>query len=195
MRIGPHEVHIHDPEYFDTLYAVGNAFDKPKDIQHRFGRPHASFSTPEHNLHHQRRSAISAYFSKQKIYQHAQSIHEQVGKLCARLDYEYARKGKILVLNDLLTCYAADVITNYSFNKSYHFLDEENFQSPFTLSLRGFKDFVHIFNQFPWLPRLIAMLPGTLIKTLQPSMATVVDFQEVTSPATFPPFSLRIANL
>ena len=85
----------------------------------------------------------------------------------------------MLHLNHLFTCYAADVVTKYAFDKSYDFLHEPNFQSPFTVAVRGFKDIVHPCAQFYWLPRIIMLLPDSWITILQPPMAAVINFQKV----------------
>ena len=181
VRINPHEVHIHDPEFFNTIYTTHPGYDQPSSIQYRFGAPHAVFSTPEHGIHRQRRAAIVPFFSKQKILQQSPLIQEKVDKLCSRLTISYAGRNKAATLNHLFTCHVADVIVKYAFNESYNFLDKPNFQSPFIIAIRGFKDMVHPAAQFYWLPRIMIKLPDWLVKFLQPSMATVIQFRRVSS--------------
>lgn len=179
VRIKPHEVHIHDPDFFDTIYTQSPGHDKPSSIQYRFGAPYAAFSTPEHEVHRERRAALSPFFSKKRILQHSPSIKVEVDRLCGRLANDYAGKDKVVVLNHLFTCYVADVVTKYAFNKKYDFLGNPKFQSPFTIAVRSYKDIVHPCAQFYWLPRIITTLPNCLIATIQPSMASVVQFQQV----------------
>lgn len=179
IRINPHELHIHDPEFYETIYTTSQGYDKPSSIQHRFGAPYASFSTPEHELHRQRRAVITPFFSKRKILQQAPSIQLKVDKVCSRIADDYAGKRKTLVLNDLFSSSMADVITKYAFNQSYDFLDKEDFRSPFTAAIRGFKDIVHLSTQFPWLPRILTRLPDTLVTIFHPPMAAVIEFQRV----------------
>ena len=177
VRINPHEVHIHDPEFFDTIYTQSLGYDKPSAFQYRFGAPHAAFSTPEHEIHRKRRAAMSTFFSKKSILQQSPSIQAKVDKLCSRLDNDYAGKDKVVVLNHLFTCYVADVVTKYAFNKTYDFLDDSEFQSPFTTAVRGYKDIVHPCAQFYWLPRIMAKIPVCLVALIQPSMASIIEFQ------------------
>ena len=196
VRINPYEIHIDDPEFFETLYTQSPGYDKPSSIQHRFGSPYAAFSTPEHDVHRARRAAMSPFFSKKRIVQQTPSIQNKVDRLCSRLAKEYAGTDRVVVLNHLFTCYVADVVTKYAFDKCYDFLDREDFQSPFTTAVRGFKDIVHPCAQFPWLPRVVAKLPDSLIMLLQPSMASVVHFQQVDEhhdPLTFES-DLRLGN-
>ena len=154
-------------------------YDKPDFIQHRFNAPYAAFSTPEHEIHQQRRAAMAPFFSKQRILQQVSSIQLKVDKVCSRIANDYSGKNKVVVLNNLFTCYVADVITQYAFDKDYGFLDTCDFQSPFTLAIRSYKDIAHPCAQFPWLPRIIQKLPDSIITFLQPSMATVIQFQRV----------------
>jgi hypothetical protein len=79
----------------------------------------------------------------------------------------------------MFTCYVADVVTGYAFDKKYDFLGKENFRSPFTTSVRGYKEIVHPCSQFTWLPHVLSRLPNWLVEFLQPSMATVLEFQRV----------------
>ena len=109
----------------------------------------------------------------------APAIHEEVDRLCSRLSTDYVGTGKPIVLDHLFSCYVADVVTKYAFDKSYEFLAEPDFTSRFTTAVRGFKDIVHPFAQFPWLPRIMTKLPDWLMVKLQPAMASVVQFQEV----------------
>ena len=105
VRINPHEVHIHDPEFFDIIYTQSPGYDKPSAIQYRFGAPYAAFSTPEHEIHRKRRAAMSTFFSKKSILQQSPPIQAKVDKLCGRLANDYAGKDKVVVLNHLFTCY------------------------------------------------------------------------------------------
>ena len=58
VRINPHELHIDDPEYWEVIYSTSSSFDKMKSTQYRFGAPHATFSTPEHDIHKPQRAAL-----------------------------------------------------------------------------------------------------------------------------------------
>ena len=94
LCINPNEIHIDDPEFFETLYAQSPGYDKPRSIQYRFG-------TPEHDVHRIRRTAISPFFSKKGITQHTPSIQDRVDRLCSRLAKEFAGTNKVVVLNNL----------------------------------------------------------------------------------------------
>lgn len=110
-------------------------------------------------------------------------IQEHVDKISTRLEEEYAGSEKVLNLCNLFSCYTADVITKYSFDRTFDYLDSPDFMNPFTASFDGFKDMAHYSIQFPWLPKLLARLPESLIRSLQPTMTPVLDYQRVSDHA------------
>lgn len=180
VRISPHEIHIRDPDYYETIYSTSvQGIDKPRYTKHQFGAPGATFSTVEHELHRQRKTALNPFFSKRRILEQASSVQRQVDKICHRLTTEYAGTEKVLVLGDLFLCFTADVVTSYAFDRSYNFPDAPDFISPFTKSIEGFKKFAHYAIQFPLIPQLLANLPDSLLMVLQPGMLAAYQFKRV----------------
>jgi hypothetical protein len=41
-------VHIADPDFVDVIYASNSRFDKKLEWKYRFGIPHSTFDTIEH---------------------------------------------------------------------------------------------------------------------------------------------------
>ena len=179
IRINPHELHIHDPEYWEVIYSTSTTFDKMKSTQYRFGAPHATFSTPEHDIHKHRRAALSKHFSKGKISQYAPYIQDRADKVCARLATEHATTGKVLRLNDLWACFVSDIITNFSFKQNYEFIDFPDFKSPFTHSIDELQKYAHVGNQFPWMFKILNRLPDSVVVSLQPMMRSIRKFEAV----------------
>ena len=186
MRINPNEIHIHDPEYYETVYANGQGIDKPSYVEYQFGTPGTIFGTVPHELHRQRKSVLLPFFSKRKVTEQIPQIQEHAAKICGRLNKEYLGTGKVLNLCNLFSCYTADVITKYSFDRTFDYLDSPDFVNPFTASFDGFKAFAHYSIQFPWLPKLLSKLPESVIRVLQPAMVPVLNYQRVG------PFYLRV---
>ena len=150
-----------------------------KSTQYRFGAPHATFSTPEHDIHKQRRSALLGHLSKRKISQYAPYIQDRANKICDRLANEYATTGKVLRLNDMWACYVSDVITNFSLRKDYDFINMPDFKSPFTHSIDKLQQYAHVGNQFPWLFKVLNRLPDSVVVSLQPMMKPIREFEAV----------------
>ena len=184
IRINPHELHIHDPNYWEVIYSTSTNYDKMKSTQYRFGAPHATFSTPEHEIHRHRRAALLGHFSKRKISQYSPYIQEHAEKVCTRLANEHVGSGRILRFNDLWACFVSDIITNFSFRKNYEFINYPDFKSPFTHSIDQLQQYAHVGNQFPWLFKILDRLPDSVVTRLQPMMRSIREFQGASA---FPP--------
>ncbi|OQD65972.1 hypothetical protein PENPOL_c005G02032 [Penicillium polonicum] len=67
LRINPHEIHIKDPSFYDTVY--GGPLNKrdrlPSFIQ--TGLPLATFEAAPHGLHRERRKLLSPFLSTQSV--------------------------------------------------------------------------------------------------------------------------------
>ena len=179
IRISPWEIHIRDPDYYDAIYSTSRSFDKPQSVAHWSGIYNATFTTTGHALHRMRRSAIAPSFSKRKVQNRGPFIQSQLDKICSRLTQEYVGRNRILVMNDVFTCYAADVILESMFDRSYGFLDSPIFECAFGKSMKALKSMAHISAQFPWLHKLANRLPERLLLKLQPSLAAIIQMQDV----------------
>lgn len=87
VRINPYEVHISDPDFYDTLYAASNSNRKDRWSWYTsgLGIPTSTLATVEQGLHRRRRAAMSPFFSKQSVAKLQPMIHERALKLATRL--------------------------------------------------------------------------------------------------------------
>jgi Cytochrome P450 len=86
LRISPYEVHISDPEFYDTLYAASNTNRKDRWSWYTagLGLPESTLGTVKQTLHKNRRAAMSSFFSKQTVRSLEPLIHERAIKLASR---------------------------------------------------------------------------------------------------------------
>ena len=108
VRISPHEVHISDPDFYDTLYASSstNRKDRWSWYTNGLGLPVSTLGTVENNLHRRRRGAMSSFFSKQKVAKLQPVVEERATKLVDKLAGLVA-SGEIVLIN-----YAFSAFTN-----------------------------------------------------------------------------------
>ena len=124
VRINPYELHISDPNFYDTLYASsasGEKRDKWEWYTKQFGTPGAMFSTTGHDQHKARRGALNRFFSMASVRRLQPVIEERVDTLVERLrgfkdvegsegvikiDYAYAAftNGQFFLPEILLRC-------------------------------------------------------------------------------------------
>jgi hypothetical protein len=100
VRINPDEIHIADPEFYDTIYAgSGRKRDKWDWITRSFGVDESLIGTLKHDEHRVRRASLSPYFSKQSVRALQPLIDRNMGILLERLR-QFADSGSPLKLDD-----------------------------------------------------------------------------------------------
>ena len=159
VRIGPNEIHVNDPSFYDFLYNFDTSIDRPKvnldNLQHS-----ASF-----DLHKMRRRVFEPYFSKQAVFRLEASIRSNVEKLSERLA-ESRKPRKSISVSLLGRCFTADVISEYVFAQSYGFLDNpkesEIFFGSYTYLFKNFFLYRE-FYPFYWLSNAMGTLPEWML--------------------------------
>lgn len=86
IRINPHELHVRDPGFFETLYA-GSAHKRDRDPWHTagLGLGGSLLDTVPHDLHRRRRAALSPFFSKAYTKRMLPVVEERVDALMREL--------------------------------------------------------------------------------------------------------------
>ncbi|QKX62347.1 uncharacterized protein TRUGW13939_09506 [Talaromyces rugulosus] len=177
VRISPHEVHFSDPEFLDTVYpAGGRKTDKPSWFALLTGTPYSVVSTVHHDLHRQRRNALSSFFSTASIHRFETVMKEHLGKLLSRLDAS-AESNEVVKIHEVFKAAASDTITKYAFNDSFNFLDMADYGKSYFESTDNFFLLTHICFVLPWLYPLIQNSPDWLLRFLFPGLSEVRNRQ------------------
>lgn len=177
MRITPTELHIDDPEFFDTLYSRGGRRDKYSYFASRFGNSSDTFSTVHHDVHRARRKAIGPFFSASKIADFQPVIRARVDKLCEKLA-EY-KNGQVIRLSRAWMALTTDIISEYAFATSYDQLDSPNFEDTMHEALIAIYVTGHFALHFPIVFPILDRLPEWLVRKGQPAILPVVGLRKV----------------
>jgi hypothetical protein len=94
VRINPIELHIDDPDYYETIYSHSLHLDKMMAFTHRFQNPDSIQATVPHTLHRLRRQPLNQFFSKRQVLLLWPLIVEKCEKLCQKIDETYTDTGK-----------------------------------------------------------------------------------------------------
>jgi hypothetical protein len=80
------------------------------------------------------------------------------------------------------SCMTTDVVTLYSFNKSWDFLDHEDFNPRWHRMIKANGD-VHLIKHFPFILPLVQSLPDPIIRVmdylLNSDLMLIMDWQKV----------------
>ncbi|KAM7222665.1 Cytochrome P450 [Rhypophila decipiens] len=180
VRINPFEIHISEPEFYDTLYATGKLYDKLPSLSNRYDMALAGFATADADLHRLRRNALNPFFSMSKIRSHNALIQDVVNRISARLSVEYAGKsGKILKVREMWGCMMADVITELAFARRKNFVEQsENMHAWFTEAISGMLVWTHWMTHFRFLIGVMNSVPGWVVKRASRHLGAVWEYRE-----------------
>lgn len=118
VRINPNELHINDPDYYNTYSpASGRRIEKPERSARMFGSVGMAFATTPHELHKLRRRAMDPFFSKRSINDYVPTIQSVIDKFCGRLE-DAKRTGKLINLQYAYAAMTTDVINEYCYSKT-----------------------------------------------------------------------------
>ncbi|OJD35002.1 cytochrome p450 [Diplodia corticola] len=179
IRISPHELHVSDPAFIDTLYASGPKAkrDKHAFYTRQFGLAQAGFGSVAHDLHRLRRAPFNRFFSRQSVHRLEPQIRAVVDKLCAQLERNFAQTACPVNLPDAFGCMATDVVSRYAFGYSYDFLASDDFLPNLTKGIDAGMALGATVKQWPWLLAFLHALPEHWTRKLMPDMAPYLDFQ------------------
>jgi cytochrome P450 len=120
-------------------------------------------------LHRQRRNTINAFFSSASIRRLEPIMKENMGKLLDRMA-EAGKKQEILPMHYVLKACTSDIITKYAFGDSFHFLDQDDYATPYMQATDVFHLFNHAMCHFPIVGTLLAIAPLWFIKRFIPGL-------------------------
>ncbi|KAH6628935.1 cytochrome P450, partial [Chaetomium tenue] len=176
VRINPIEVHYNDPDFIDQVLAgPGRKTNRHPSLARKTGTPASMVTTVDHDIHRQRRAAVSNFFSNASIRQLEPIIRSTMSKLLERLE-ETARAGSPPVhIHHVFKACTSDVITKYAFGDCFNFMERNDFGKPYFNATDLFFGLNHIMIFFPWFAVLIQNTPGWFVKLLMPDLAELVD--------------------
>lgn len=189
VRINPYEIHINDPEYIDHVY-VGSSTrrtDKWYWSVRGFTTGDAALSTLSHELHRQRRSAIAPFFSKAAVQRLEPTVQSVVDKLVLRLK-ALQGSGTFINLVNVFTALTADVIFQYSFDRSANLMERPDFAPDWHTVMKETSINFNVMKQFGWAEYMLIITPVWLIRILNPRAIVFLEMEKVVAPMYHVPF-------
>lgn len=178
IRISPYELHIDEPDYYDELYSLHKPRNRYGWFVAQFGLPDSVFASVDWKLHRARRAAMSSFFSKTSVYKLEPMLSHMIEKLCKRIN-EYRESGQPLPMRLLYSCLTTDVITLYSVNRSWNYLDSPDLSQFWVETMQNVVKLGAIVKYFPFIMPMVERLPLDVIRKLDPGTAMILDFRKV----------------
>jgi cytochrome P450 len=136
-------------------------------------------TTIQHEHHRLRRAPLNSFFSKRSVVQLEPVIRENIGKLADRLATESQKDGSVIRLDAAFTALTMDVITHYSYGKSYRYLDESDFKLAWKDAVLAASANGAMLRHFPVMLAVSKSMPHWLLKKLDPQAAVLLEIQHM----------------
>jgi cytochrome P450 len=177
VRVNPHELSLNDPFFYEKVYAGGGQKRNKDPYQaSSTGLFTATVGTVEHDLHRKRRAYIANFFSKKAITDLEPVVQSKVDTLVQRLK-EAHRSGEKLDGVIMFGALAADVVTHYSYGKSFEELKKPRF-GQLEHAVKGMLLTFHLRRFFPAVDVVLNRLPMFIMERMNPSVKTYLDFDD-----------------
>ena len=179
VRIGPNELHISDPDFYDVLY-TGGAEPRDKDIFaiNGFGLAKSHIATEKHDHHKLRRAALNPYFSTQAVTKLEPVIRAKVEILSSGLNLAH-ETGELVNLEVAIMALTTDIITEYAFATSYNHLAKPDFSPQWTKTMKGAGEASMLLRYVPFLVEPMKVSPPWLVKLLDPNISQLLSIKLV----------------
>jgi cytochrome P450 len=187
IRINPIHVHIHDHDYFDTIYAAGNRKRNRCSWYMHSGAKTISGGLVEvidHDLHRMRRKSVEPFFSKRSVQALEGQIVGKVEKLLSRFSSALSeskkkgQKGALVNLSDAMSALTLDVISDYSFGESMGALEKDNYGHEFIKLLHESIQMRPVGRQFPTIINTMLDMPVWIAVKLNSQLSGMVAWME-----------------
>lgn len=177
VRISPWELHVSDPDWNEP-YKVTSRVDKYHWYYRFVGSSDAAFGTSDHDLHRSRRKAQQGYFTQDAVARFDPVLERITSKLCKRVE-EFKGTGQPANLSNAFRSLATDVVTEFSFQKSYKLLDDPDFAASFQKNVRDFPEIGMWHRHFGLILEIMDLVPRWFVKMMNPAGVAVLDFFNV----------------
>ncbi|KAI1193053.1 cytochrome P450 [Nemania serpens] len=156
IRISPHELHVIDPEFYDTLYRMDGRWNKYSWAYDAFGAKSSTIFGSGHNAHRVRRGAIASFFSKPRVVSQQDVLRRHIDKLCQRIS---KLAGTTFNLGAAISAFTRDTANEYIVGRLYNELDLEDFGVGLSLASQGAGPFWRITKHVRWFGPAMRALP------------------------------------
>ncbi|EPS37549.1 hypothetical protein H072_8765 [Dactylellina haptotyla CBS 200.50] len=178
VRTGPTFVHIADIETYNQIFKVATKFPKSVQFYNHPSTKDSLLDVIDFHEAHLRRNALQPYFSKQSVRKLEGLIQSKVTLLLDRI-----HTMNRIDISRGFRCLACDVITTYSYEKSFDALEEPNFAPEWLRAFESLIESTKIQEAFPTLFAFIGwffmnFLSRDTVRKISPPMAHVLDFQD-----------------
>ncbi|KAL5402290.1 hypothetical protein PMIN03_010802 [Paraphaeosphaeria minitans] len=178
VRITPHELSIHDPEFYNSLNVSGSV--RKTDNFEGFARgidfDDTHFLSTSHDLHRRRRKPLEPFFSRAGVTKLEPMVGEVAKRFVRRLD-SFRGTDQVIRLDHAYVALAADVVGKICFESNSNMIDEPTFGVEWYNVLHNFIHSLPLVMAFPQLIKILNVIPSEILHWLDPRLVTFEKFR------------------
>jgi cytochrome P450 len=180
VRINPHELSIHDPDFYNSLYVAGSV-RRTNNYAHfargiEFDGSH--FLSTDHDLHRRRRKPLEPFFSRLGVTKLEPMVFDIATRLSRRLE-NCQGTNEIIRLDHAYVALAGDVIGRICCDNHSDLVEEDDFGADWYNILHDFIHSIPLVMAFPQIISLARLIPDSVIRWLDPRLKTFDKFQRL----------------
>ena len=205
VRIGPGEVHIDDPAWFETFKPLGAAkrdrfaprarisntpsgtfgtiVRSPWPNQARRLAYRLTFCSQDHDLHRSRKMVIAPFFSRRTIAAKQNILFEKARDMCDLIREDRAA-GRPTRLDHAYGAYSLDIICEMVMGMSEHVLRDREKAAMWRNTLASIFEVIPLATNFPFIMTLMQSLPDSWVGKMNPYLGFLTQFYKVWSCST-----------
>ncbi|KAI0593579.1 putative flavonoid 3-hydroxylase [Biscogniauxia sp. FL1348] len=180
VRINPHEIHVEDSEWIETLYVnpVHGARNKYPPAAIMMGTKDGCFGTILHRQHRKRRGALNPFFSKASVATSEAMIYRSAEELLRNLDEQIARSGFTQLRSSYLAL-VTDTILEHCFHRSiqWNLLQNPDGVDSWLRTVQTIANLTPIAKMFNWALPLAFKLPVWVFDYMFPDVGMIAKLR------------------
>jgi hypothetical protein len=177
VRITPEEISINDAEFHDELYAPQPEIrNRHPSASSSLGTTKGSFSTGDHHLHRNRRTAYSPFFSSANILACEPVMKNNVTELC---DIVRENEGKQPDLRTYFAALSFDTFYTWAFGTPLNLLRDQAHADLCNKSVEILVTSPPVYKIFPSAMKVARQIPQAILRRLSRHVAWVFDVHQV----------------
>ena len=177
VRVNPQELHIRDPDMYEHVYASSTKRDRWYNAARMTGKTSDSFSTIPHDLHRRRRVANAPLMARRTVNAKKEGLSANAAALAENLR-RASESEEVVDLGILFIGYSLDVVGAFCFGRNLGAQQDLALARKWYTGGRSMARVTPIMKQFPSLAKVVARLPGAVVKRLWPDAVVIADLDE-----------------
>ncbi|KAI5918195.1 putative flavonoid 3-hydroxylase [Camillea tinctor] len=181
VRINPHEIHVEDSKWVETLYVnpTNGVRDKYPPAAALVGTPRGCVGTISHHQHRKRRGVINPFFSKANVATSEDMIYRNARQLIHNLDEQISRSGFVELRPGYLA-FVTDTLLGHCFQQSirWNLLKTPDDVASWLRAIQVSAHMTPLVKKFNWFLPFAFKLPVWVLNIVFPDIGMIAKLRQ-----------------